>query len=80
MFLQHKPTKNLVEVLSLPDLWDPCQTTILGQFHAGEELQDPSVFLKAELMFPSGEALPICWKDPHYRDRSMPLGAIAAVG
>jgi len=72
MFLQHTPTHNLVEVLSLPDLWDPCQAQIRGRFHAGEELQEPESFEKLELRFPSGEALPLCWRDPHYRDTPNP--------
>ncbi|ASC69258.1 hypothetical protein XM38_001850 [Halomicronema hongdechloris C2206] len=68
MFLKHTPTHNLVEVLSLHDLWDPCQDQISGRFHAGEELQEPETFVKSELRFPSGEALPLCWRDPHYRE------------
>lgn len=33
---------------------------------AAEELQDPGPLHKGELFFPSGEALPRCWIDPHY--------------
>jgi hypothetical protein len=68
MFLKHLPTDNLVEVLSLHDLWDACLTEITGRYHAGEELQEPERFAKADLVFPSGEALPRCWIDPHYRE------------
>jgi hypothetical protein len=35
--------------------------------HNGEELQEPHHFSKAELTFPSGEALPRCWVDAQYR-------------
>jgi len=31
-------------------------------------VQDPEKVEKAELLFPSGEALPKCWIDPHYKD------------
>ena len=71
MFLKHKPTQDLVEVLSLHDVWDPCKSEITGKFHAGEEAQDPATFKKADLVFPSGELLPTCWIDPHYRERGV---------
>ncbi len=37
----------------------------------GEERQDPEKFDKAGLVFPSGEALPQCWLDAHYRESEM---------
>jgi hypothetical protein len=67
MYLRHKPSGDLVEVLTLDSLIDPCRDAIRGRFHAGEELQDPEPFPKADLVFPSGEALPRCWLDAHYR-------------
>jgi hypothetical protein len=73
MFLMHQPTGNLVEVLSLSRLFDPCQGEITGVCHAGEEMQDPEPFSKSELLFPSGETLPICWLDAHYRDKQAKL-------
>lgn len=51
----------LVEVLDLTQLFDPFEAQVLGRLHAGEELQDPQPWPKAELRFPSGEALPSCW-------------------
>ncbi|NJO42235.1 MAG: acetyltransferase [Cyanobacteria bacterium CRU_2_1] len=72
MFLTHKPTDVLVEVMDLIDLFNPCCSEITGREHAGEELQDPTTFLKAELMFPSGEALPRCWLDRYYRNTQQP--------
>jgi hypothetical protein len=41
----------------------------MGRFHAGEELQEPERFAKADLSFPSGEPLPRCWLDPGYQLR-----------
>ncbi len=70
MFLKHKSSGDLVEVLNLDILFDPCQGMIHGRFHAGEELQDPAPFAKAELLFPSGENLPRCWLDAHYREQA----------
>lgn len=68
MFLRQKNTKKLVEVLSLTDLFNPNHKTVVGRYHAGEEMQDPEKFDKAEIEFPSGEDLPRCWLDSHYRE------------
>jgi hypothetical protein len=73
MFLMHKLSGNLVEVVEPSDVYDPCLNQILGRFHAGEELQDIETFSKAEMLFPSGESLPICWLDPNYRTRTLKL-------
>ena len=70
MFLKHKSNGQLVEVLTLDSMYDPCLKEITGRMHAGEEMQDPETFMKSELIFPSGESLPICWLDPHYREDS----------
>ncbi len=68
MYLKLKQSGDLVEVLDVSMLVDPCRETLPGRLHAGEELQEPAEFAKAELVFPSGEALPRCWLDPHYRE------------
>jgi hypothetical protein len=57
-----------VEVLSLMDLFNPNHTQLVGRYHAGEELQEPETYSKSDLVFPSGESLPQCWIDIHYRD------------
>ena len=67
MFLQHKANGDLLEILNLENLYDPCQNSITGRFHSGEEMQDPELFTKSEVIFPSGEPLPRCWLDPDYR-------------
>ena len=59
---------DLVEVLTLQDLFDPFQEEVVGRYQQGEEVQDLGKLKKAELIFPSGEALPQCWTDPHYRN------------
>ena len=68
MFLKHAQNGKLVEVLSLMDLFNPNHNQLVGRYHAGEELQEPERFPKAGLIFPSGEGLPRCWLDVHYRD------------
>lgn len=77
MFLKHKPSGGLVEVLTLESMYNPCRTEITGQSHAGEELQDPETFLKSELVFPSGESLPRCWIDPHYQENDVKVSHVA---
>lgn len=69
MFLKHKSSGVLIEVLGLEKLYDPFSGEIVGRSHAGEELQDPENYAKLELIFPSGESLPRCWLDAHYHDR-----------
>lgn len=68
MFLKHLPTGDLVEVIDLPDVINPNSATIRARSHMGEVIQRPENFLKTELAFPSGEALPLCWVDSHYRE------------
>ncbi|HHO69037.1 MAG TPA: acetyltransferase [Gammaproteobacteria bacterium] len=67
MYLRHKASGDLVEVLDLAAAMDPCRTEVKGRFHAGEELQEPATFAKQDLEFPSGEPLPRCWVDADYR-------------
>jgi hypothetical protein len=68
MFLHHTLANSLVEILEVQDLWNPFVVKVMGRFHAGEELQDPELFSKAHLVFPSGEPLPLCWLDARYRE------------
>ena len=68
MLLKHQPTGKLVEVLGARDLFNPMHESIVGRFSAGEELQDPETFAKADVVFCSDEPLPRCWTDVHYRD------------
>ena len=62
--LQHDDDSSLVEILDLPQLFDPFEPQVLGRLHAGEELQEPQSWPKARLRFPSGEPLPGCWLTP----------------
>ncbi len=69
MFLKERSSGDLVEVLTLKDLFDPFQVELVVRDQKGEEVQDPERIKKAELVFPSGEELPKCWIDIHYRDK-----------
>ncbi|TNE83473.1 MAG: acetyltransferase [Gammaproteobacteria bacterium] len=72
MFLKEQSSNHLVEVMSLQGLIDPFQAHISVRFHYGEEAQEPESIEKSTLVFPSGEPLPRCWLDPHYRDHELP--------
>lgn len=67
MFLRDKSSGDLVEVLDVKTLIDPNQESVMVSRHAGEEKGDPVSTGKSSLTFPSGESLPVCWLDPHYR-------------
>ena len=71
MFLQEKLHHEMIEILSLSDLFDPFNKTLIGRYQHGEEVQDPEKFSKSNLQFLSGEDLPECWLDAHYRDNEL---------
>jgi hypothetical protein len=71
MFLKHNKNGKMVEVLGLNDLFNPNHALLVGRYNAGEELQEPEKFPKGELEFLSGEPLPRCWLDVHYRDAEL---------
>jgi hypothetical protein len=69
MYLKHRPSGDLVEILDTDALFNPMKAEVRGRFHSGEEMQEPAAFEKAELVFPSDESLPRCWVNAHYRER-----------
>ena len=71
MFLKQADTTHLVEVLDIKELTDPFKSSIAGRLNVGEELPEPERFAKTALRFPSGETLPACWTDSHYRDAEL---------
>lgn len=68
MLLKETNRDELVEILSIKELFDPFCDELVGRYNHGEEAQDPEKFKKSDLVFQSGEALPRCWIDAHYRD------------
>ncbi len=71
MFVKQKSSGHLIEVLNIQDLYDPSLDSFEGRLNIGEDLPDSEQFSKSDTIFPSGEALPKCWIDPHYRDSEL---------
>ncbi|MCB1787867.1 MAG: acetyltransferase [Chromatiaceae bacterium] len=71
MLLKERKTDELVEVIDSEALFDPFKTQLKGRYNAGEELPEPRMFDKADLVFCSNESLPRCWMDPEYRKAEM---------
>lgn len=69
MLMMLKQTGALLELDSPEELWDPYEAKVKARRLAGEEMQDTESFRKIDLAFLSGEALPECWVDVHYRDK-----------
>ena len=67
MFVRNVSNGDLAQVVKQGELTDPNSTSVTVRYHAGEEAGDPVSVDKSGLVFPSGEALPKCWLDPHYR-------------
>jgi len=72
MLLKQRSTEHMVEIKDLIELMDLNCDEATGCSQVGEEQQDPEKFKKADLVFLSGEELPRCWTDPHYRDSEKP--------
>ena len=68
MLLKERSSGHMVEVLGIIDLINLNCDEIVGRYQEGEDVQDPIKLKKADLIFLSGEELPRCWTDPHYRD------------
>ena len=68
MLLKQQKSGHMVEVINMIELINLNSEEVTGRFQEGEEVQEPDTFKKSELVFLSGEALPKCWVDPHYRD------------
>lgn len=68
MFLMDRRNGDRVEVLDTTTLFTPRSDTVHGRSHVGEEMQEAEDFNKSELLFLSGEPLPVCWMDVHYRE------------
>jgi len=76
MLLKRRQNGHLVEVISLQDMFNVLREEIIACDQVGEEMQDPEVYRKADLLFLSGEELPRCWTDPHYRENQTTAGSV----
>ncbi|MGV2829784.1 acetyltransferase [Myxosarcina sp. GI1(2024)] len=72
MFLKHKQTGNLIKVLSVVELFEPTNDSITGKLQSGEDEHQHETYKKEQLVFPSGEELPLCWVDSEYRSKISP--------
>ena len=70
MFLQIKDSRDFVKIVDIQELLDPTIKTVHAQEQEGQEEQETDIYQKVELVFPSGEKLPRCWLDAHYRERA----------
>ena len=71
MLFRETKTGHMVDIPSLADLMNMNLAEVNGQYQEGEDPQDPAPIRKASLHFLSGEKLPRCWTDPHYRDSEL---------
>lgn len=71
MLLKKSTSDHMIEVINLFDLINLNLDEVEGRYQEGEEQQDLEKFKKTNLTFLSGEELPRCWTDPHYRDNEI---------
>ncbi len=71
MLLKVRKDNHLVAVTDLDALVNPLRAEVMARPQWGEEEQDAEPFAKEALCFPSGEDLPRCWRDEHYRDEEV---------
>ncbi len=68
MLLMRRLDQRLIAVDDIQCLSNPYKGQIVGRLQWGEEEQDSEIFDKADVCFLSGEGMPLCWCDEHYRD------------
>lgn len=66
MFLKTKDGGTLLEIADVQALINPNNNEVTARDQEGQEEQAPAAYSKEELIFPSGEELPRCWKDANY--------------
>ena len=69
MLLKSKEEDALIEINEVDELIDPFKEEVMGQVQAGQNEQPPEPFKKSDLVFPSGEDLPLCWLDGNYKNK-----------
>ncbi|WP_250657873.1 acetyltransferase [Alkalimarinus coralli] len=68
MLLKLDSNGKLVDIIDIQALINPFHHEVEGQPQWGEDLADPENYLKSDLRFLSGEHLPSCWVNSHYRE------------
>jgi len=69
MYLKHTLNDELVEVIDLQDVVSPFASSVLARSYRNDKQQKPERVPKYELVFPSGEALPVCWTQKSFHER-----------
>ena len=69
MLLKNTKDDALVQITEIDELIDPFKDKVTGQTQAGQNEQPPEPFNKKDLIFPSGESLPVCWIDSNYKSK-----------
>lgn len=67
MLLKSKQDDGLIEISEVQELIDPFKNKVTGQMQEGQNEQPSESFNKEDLVFPSGESLPLCWLDSNYK-------------
>jgi hypothetical protein len=70
MLLQKKEDGTIVEIVDIQELIGPTHGEIMVKIQEGQEEQEPESVQKQNLVFPSGESLPMCWLDADYRTKN----------
>ena len=68
MLLREINTGFPVEIIDPRQLFSLFESELTGRYKAGDQFDFTGEFKKSDLVFTSGEELPQCWLDPHYRD------------
>ena len=64
MFLKHRKNGGMIDVNEMTDLTNLFHKKVIGRYQAGEELQDPEEFNKADLVFYLVMNLPVIGQNP----------------
>lgn len=76
MFLKLRASGQLVEILTLNDLFNAKHSEVVGRRHCATAVDELEKLKKRDLVFVSGESLPRCWTDPSFRAPEPPRPAL----
>lgn len=68
MLLQTKNHRELVKITDVQQLINPNSDSVEAKQQQGQAEQPAESFKKENLVFPSGESLPLCWTDVNYKN------------
>jgi hypothetical protein len=68
MFLRNSRTGDLVLPVEPGALFNPLVESIKARSLTGKDATEIDLHEKSSLLFPSGEPLPLCWRDSRFRE------------